>query len=163
MNTVLKIKAAGSARDAVTAETDLVAVEVADAEAEDEGPMLLLDEIGVVKVLVFEKLELPTELSGVSEGTGEDKLGEETADVTLEAEAEVRREAELVVVDSDLAADDETEEVAVLLPTNIVEAMVFDGALATEEGTERVDVSLATGAPNDPDIPSKVKNVEYWV
>ena len=38
----------------------------------------------------------------------------------------------------------------------MVERTVFDDALSTEDGTESEEVSLATGAVNAPDIPSKL-------
>lgn len=165
---VLTIKATGSARVTVTAGTDRVAADVADAEAEDEAAVLPLGEVGdnvreAVKAVVPEKPKLSAELAEVGNEIDEVALefnaefdgvsGEGTAEVTPGAETELLGKTELAVAGSELVTDGELEDT---LPMDIVEAMVFDGALATEEGTGRVDVSLATGALNDPDMSSKL-------
>lgn len=52
-------------------------------------------------------------------------------------------------------------ELEMVLPTEMVEMMVFDGALATVDGTGRVEVSLAIGDCSEPDMPVRLHGCEF--
>lgn len=88
--------------------------------------------------------------------------------------------ADVTEADIDDAEDAEVVlELEMVLPTDMVETIVFDGALATVDGTGRVEVSLASGDCSEPDMPVRLcecefssdlggvktyaKNGEYWM